>query len=116
LSPAVAYPAAVSNESIVAADLNNDERVDIVRPVFNRAIDALEPNGQARFVGPVLSPAEYGAWAVALGDFNHDGILAVVNGIPGCRTSAGPVRARWTAEPRLLLSVPSARIRKVARR
>jgi hypothetical protein len=69
---------------VVAADVNGDERLDLIvagsdsgipdRAYHQGVASVLMGTGRATFAGPVDFPTAPGAWQVVVGDFNRDGI------------------------------------------
>ena len=73
----------VGPTSLASADVNNDGKLDLVSTVNGR-ISTLLGNGDGTFQAPLFSPATLNG-ALALGDFNKDGLLDVA--VPNNQTS-----------------------------
>src|SRR5688572_7177321 len=82
-SPAASYAAAAEPREVIAADFNNDGRIDLVvaNPTAD-SVNALLGNGDGTFQSPLPSAAGVNPRSIAVGDFNADGKLdlAAVSG------------------------------------
>jgi len=75
-SPAVNYPATDYPVDVVAADLNNDGRLDLIASnAGTTRIGVLLGNGDGTFQAPLASEAGDFTHSVAVGDLNDDGTL-----------------------------------------
>ena len=86
-APAVDYASGTNPQEIVAADFNNDGRLDLVvaNPTAN-SVNVLLGNGNGTFQAPKSSAAGDNPISVAVGDFNDDGKLdlAAASGGTAC--------------------------------
>jgi hypothetical protein len=75
-APAVSYAAGAEPSEIIAADFNNDGRLDLVvaNPTAN-SVNVLLGNGNGTFQAPKTSAAGDNPVSIAVGDFNGDGKL-----------------------------------------
>lgn len=82
-APAVDYAGGTNPQEIVAADFNNDGKLDLVvaNPTAD-SVNVLLGNGNGTFQSPVPSAAGANPRSLAVGDFNADGKLdlAAVSG------------------------------------
>jgi hypothetical protein len=82
-APAVDYAGGTNPQEIIAADFNNDGRLDLVvaNPAAN-SVNVLLGNGNGTFQSPKSSAAGDNPISVAVGDFDADGKLdlAAANG------------------------------------
>jgi len=82
-APAVDYAGGTNPQEIIAADFNNDGRLDLVvaNPTAN-SVNVLLGNGNGTFQSPLPSAAGTNPRSIAVGDFNADGKLdlAAVSG------------------------------------
>jgi uncharacterized protein (TIGR03437 family) len=72
----IAFPEGGGPESVAAADLNGDGKLDLVAGVRSRGAAILLGNGDGTFLPPITYPANVASAAV--GDINGDGIPDVV--------------------------------------
>jgi hypothetical protein len=77
-APAVNYAAGADPSGMIAADLNNDGRLDLVvaNPTAD-SVNVLLGNGNGTFQSPKSSAAGDNPISIAVGDFNADGKLDV---------------------------------------
>ena len=75
-APAVSYAASADPREIIAADFNNDGRIDLVvaNPTAD-SVNVLLGNGDGTFQSPLPSAAGANPRSIAVGDFNADGKL-----------------------------------------
>jgi hypothetical protein len=70
----VLYQVGTEPQVVLAADLNNDGKPDLVTADFTSLdISLLKGNGNGRFQPAMQISTAYGPQAIAIGDFNHDG-------------------------------------------
>jgi len=94
--PQVVYPVGAGSSYnsvyIVAADVNNDGRLDLITAnSVDNTVSVLLGNGDGTFQGQVTYPTGTGPNDIAVGDFNQDGNLdlAITNGNFGSGTTVG---------------------------
>jgi hypothetical protein len=94
--PQVVYPvgagSSYNSDYIVAADINNDGRLDLVTANYNdNTVSVLLGVGDGTFQGQVTYPTGTGPNDIAVGDFNQDGNLdlAITNSNFGSGTTVG---------------------------
>lgn len=78
-SPRVAISMGIgSPRFVVGADLDNDGDVDVISAAEDGGVNWHENDGTAKFTTRTIDPNADGAWAVAVGDMNGDGLLDIV--------------------------------------
>ncbi len=79
-SPAVTYPVGISPQNVIAADFNNDGRLDVVTANYgSSSMSVLLGNADGTFQPAQNSAIAFGLGSSAVGDFNADGKLDLVN-------------------------------------
>ncbi len=76
LTPAGSYPVGTGPQAIVAADFNNDGRLDLATANFNgHTVSVLLGSANGTFGSAITSAAGPGPRSIAVGDFDDDGNL-----------------------------------------
>ena len=73
------YPAGLNSNSFTAADLNGDEKIDVVTVSYeSKTVSLLRGDGVGGFTPPQNFPTEMSANRVTIGDLNRDGKLDLI--------------------------------------
>jgi hypothetical protein len=81
LTPAVSYPVGTAPQAIVAADFNNDGRLDLATAnAADKSVSVLPGNNGGTFGSAITSPAGHNPTSIAVGDFDDDGNLDLAVG------------------------------------
>jgi hypothetical protein len=79
LTPAVSYPVGTDPQAIVAADFNDDGRLDLATAnTGGNTVSVLLASANGTFSSAITSPAGSSSKSIAVGDFDDDGNLDVV--------------------------------------